>query len=151
MNVLTTRAVVAAAVGVLVVATASADAATARRAPSSSPGAAKAAIRHVWTTFFNGRVPPAERIRVLQNGQRFAALIKSQAASQVARQAKATVASVSLVGEKRALVVYTIWVASLPTLKNVRGIAVRVGSAWKVSTQTFCELQALQGQTPPGC
>src|SRR5919198_3314732 len=134
MNVLTTRViVVAAAVGVLAVASAGTAAATAKRGPSSSPGAAKVAIRHVWTTFFNGRLPPAERVRLLQNGERFAALITAQSSSPVAQQTTATVASVRLVGRTRARVVYTIWVASQPMLKNVRGLAVRVGFAWKVS------------------
>jgi hypothetical protein len=118
--------------------------------PSSAPDA-KAAIRQVWTTFFDGRVPPSERIRVLQNGPRFAALIRAQSTSAVAKRTHATVARVSLIGKTRAKVVYTIWVGPTPMLRNASGLAVRMGSSWKVSAQTFCGLQQLQGLNPPGC
>jgi hypothetical protein len=145
MNVLTARILVA-------VATCACVAAVAVGANAATPPAqTKAAIRHAWTTFFNGSLPPAKRIGMLQNGQRFAALIKAQSTSPVAKQTTATVAGVTLVGPTRAKVVYTILVSSVPMLKNATGFAVRVGSAWKVSTQTFCQLQLLQGQMPPGC
>jgi hypothetical protein len=143
------RSVVAAGACVCAVASAAANAGT-PRAPFSAPDA-KAAIRHVWTTFFDGRVPPAARIRVLQNGPRFAALIRAQSTSSVAKRTHATVASVRLIGKTRARVVYTIWVGATPMLRNASGIAVRVGSSWKVSDKTFCGLQQLQGLNPLGC
>jgi hypothetical protein len=78
------------------------------------------------------------------------AAIRAQAASPIAKQTKATVSRITLVGPSRARVVYTILIASVPTLKDVTRTAVRVGPAWKMSTKTYCDLQRLQGQPPPG-
>jgi hypothetical protein len=115
-----------------------------------STGAAKAQISDAWATFFNGSTPAAERVNLLQNGQRFAPLIQALSHSSLAKQTKATVSSVR-VHDGTATVVYTISLAGKAALKNQTGTAVRVGGMWKVGDKSFCQLVGLQGSVPAAC
>jgi hypothetical protein len=121
--------------------------------PSAGDGAAPAEsqIRHNWLAFFSGATPPAKKVRLLQNGQRFAAVIEAQAKSPLATQVHATVRSVTLKGKARATVRYTITLAGKPVLENQTGEAVRSHGTWQVGYRSFCALLALQGATPPAC
>jgi hypothetical protein len=116
-----------------------------------SNSSAKAQVVHVWTTFFAGTTPAPKKVQLLQNGQQFAAIIKAQAGSSLARQTRVTVTKVTFVSSTRAKVVYTIYLAGKPALKNQIGLAVRVGGTWKVGDASFCALLALEGSKPPPC
>ena len=109
-----------------------------------------AQIEQNWTAFFSGSTPADQKIGLLENGQRFAQVIKAQANSPLAKQSKAQVSSVTVNGS-RATVKYTITLAGKPALKNQSGTAVKQGGAWKVSDTSFCQLLALQGSPPPPC
>lgn len=108
-------------------------------------------VKQAWTTFFEGSTPPAKRVALLQNGQRFAPLIQAEASSPLARQTKVVVSRVTLLGSNRAKVSYTITLAGQPALPNQTGIAVRSGGKWQVSDQSFCVLLSLQGAVAPAC
>jgi hypothetical protein len=110
-----------------------------------------AQIKQNWARFFDGSTPAATKVQLLDQGQRFAALIQAQANSPLAKQTKATVTKVVVRDPEHATVTYTISIAGQPALKNQVGTAVRVGGVWKVSTQSFCALLKLQGGTPPPC
>jgi hypothetical protein len=112
---------------------------------------AKAQIIKTWTTFFAGTTPAATKITLLQNGTRFAAVIRAQASSSLAQQTKAKVKSVTLLGSTKAKVVYTITIAGAPALTNQVGLAVKVKGKWLVSAKSFCALLRLQGGAPPAC
>jgi len=109
-----------------------------------------------WTAFFNPKTPVAKRISLLQDGQQFAAIIKSQASSGLAAQASAKVIKVTLVSATQARVTYTILENGKPALSNQTGIAVLQNGTWKVGIASFCSLLALEngGKTstlPPAC
>jgi hypothetical protein len=113
--------------------------------------AEKSEIVRNWTAFFAGSTPASEKVKLLQNGQRFSALIQAQAQNPLAKQTRAKVLRVVLLGPTRATVVYSIWVAGKPALTQQRGVAVRVNGVWKVGDASFCQLLALQGTLPPTC
>lgn len=100
----------------------------------------QAVIAANWTAFFNPKTPVARRISLLQDGQQFAAVIKTQASSGLASQASAKVTSVTLVSATQAKVTYTILENGKPALPNQAGIAVKQGGTWKVSIASFCGL-----------
>jgi hypothetical protein len=119
-------------------------------AKPSNRAAAIAQIRRDWVEFFGGSTPATVKIRLLQNGQRLAPIIRREAASPLAKQTTVTVKSVTLTGRNTARVVYTIMLAGKPALGQV-GAAVRIGGIWKVGLSSFCMLLALQGALPPAC
>lgn len=108
-------------------------------------------IKRTWTMFFEGSTPPATKVSLLQNGQRFAPVIQAESNSPLARQTKVVVSKVELLGSNRARVTYTITLGGQPALPNQTGIAVRNGGRWQVSDQSFCALLSLQGAVPPAC
>src|SRR5215472_13689864 len=66
--------------------------------PASGPAAA-AAVKAMWQRFFNGAVPISSRLQLLQDGQRFASFVNSQAQTAIGGmilQASATVSTVTL-------------------------------------------------------
>ena len=111
----------------------------------------KAQIRQNWVSFFDPSTPPAQKVKLLQNGQKFAPVIKAEAGSPLAKKTAATVKSVTLNDPSHATVVYTITLAGKPALKNQTGQAVLVNGTWKVGDQSLCGILGLQGQKPPGC
>ncbi|MGZ4370523.1 MAG: hypothetical protein ACXVE1_16555 [Gaiellaceae bacterium] len=122
-----------------------------RSLASANLTAAKTQIERTWSAFFSGSTPAAEKARLLENGVRFAPVIRAQVNSPLAHQTKATVTSVTLQGPSRAKVVYTITVAGQPALKHQIGTAVRIDGTWRVSDRSFCGLLSLQGSAPPLC
>src|SRR5258705_3436065 len=53
---------------------------------ASSSSNAQAQIKANWMAFFNPKTPVSKRISLLQDGQQFASVIKSQASSGLASQ-----------------------------------------------------------------
>jgi hypothetical protein len=94
--------------------------------------------------FFDPKTPVAKRISLLQDGQQFAAVVRSQSSSALAAQASAKVTSVTLVSATRAKVVYTIVEGGKPALANQTGVAVYQDGTWKVGLASFCSLLALE-------
>jgi hypothetical protein len=119
-------------------------------AGSSASASAKASnpatgrITANWETFFNAKTPTAQRVKLLQNGQQFAAVLKAQASSPLASQATAKVARVSVVSATQAKVTYTVLLAGTPALSNRAGTAILQGGVWKVGDASFCGLLALE-------
>jgi len=118
---------------------------------ASTPAAERAAVASVWTRFFAGSTPAAQKVALLENGRAFAKAIQAQASSPLAKGSSAKVNRVALLGPAKASVVYTIDLGGKPALENQRGIAVKVGGAWKVGAASFCVLLRLQGNAPKAC
>jgi len=114
--------------------------------PSTSTGgsAAQSAIGANWVTFFNGSTPAVKRITLLQNGQVFAKIIKSQVGSGLASSASAKVIKVTVESPTQAKVVYSILVGGQPALSNQTGVAVKQGGVWKVGDASFCGLLTVE-------
>lgn len=119
-------------------------------------GSDESAIAANWTAFFNPKTPVARRISLLQDGERFAAAIKSQASSSLAAQASAKVTKVTLISATQAKVTYTVLENRKPAVSNLTGVAVLQNGTWKVGTASFCNLLAMENggkisTLPPAC
>jgi hypothetical protein len=132
---------------------------TASAAPSTasasapSTASAVAQIKANWQAFFSGTTPPAKKIALLQDGQKYASIIQAQAASGLAKSASATVTAVHLISPTQAKVTYDILLGGKPALSNQTGTAVFQAGIWKVGDASFCQLLALKnnGKAPPVC
>lgn len=113
-------------------------------ATSSAPAAAAKQITANWTTFFSAKTPTPQRIKLLQDGQQFASVIKSQAGSGLAASASAKVTKVVVNSPTQATVTYSILVGGQPALTGKTGTAVKQDGTWKVGVGSFCGLLALE-------
>lgn len=111
----------------------------------------EAQIKRNWEEFFNGTTSTEKRVKLLQNGDSFASLLKTVDSFSLAKQVKATVSKVKLNGADNATVTYTVLLGGQPVLKNATGTAVREGNDWKVGTASFCALVKLEGASPKAC
>ncbi len=134
------------------------SAASASSPASSSSGAAasgnaKAQITANWEAFFNGQTSAAKKISLLQNGQKFAAVINAQAGSGLAGSAGAKVTAVVVNSATSATVTYDITLSGATALGNQTGTAVYEGGTWKVGDVSFCQLLKLEnaGTAPSVC
>ncbi len=118
---------------------------------STNMTATQAKIRTDWATFFAGTTPAKHKIALLQNGQSFAAVIKSQASNTMSESSGAKVLSVTVTSKTQAKVRYTITLGGQPALSNQTGVAVLQDGTWKVGDQSFCALLALEQTKTPAC
>ena len=109
----------------------SAPASSASAPASTSGGSAASQIAANWTTFFNAKTPVAKRVALLQDGQKFATIINSQAGGGLAASATAKVT-------------YSILIGGSPALANQSGVAIKQGGTWKVGLASFCGLLTLE-------
>jgi len=137
---------------------ASSPSAVASSPASSSSGAAasgnaKAQITANWEAFFNGQTSAAKKISLLQNGQKFAAVINAQAGSGLASSAGAKVTAVVVNSATSATVTYDITLSGATALGNQTGTAVYESGTWKVGDVSFCQLLKLEnaGSSPSVC
>jgi hypothetical protein len=123
-------------------------------APAGSSAAGQA-ISANWTAFFDAKTPVAKRVSLLQDGQAFASVIKSQAGTGLASEATAKVTKVTVTSPTQATVTYSILVGGQPALSGQAGTAVLQGGTWKVGLASFCGLLTLEngGKTglPAAC
>jgi hypothetical protein len=118
-----------------------------------SNAAAIAQIKANWVAFFNGKGAADKKIALLQNGQKFAAAIRAQAASGIASGATAKVKAVVVNSPTSATVSYDILLNGTPALQNQTGTAVYEDGTWKVGDVSFCQLLTLEnnGKAPSVC
>jgi hypothetical protein len=90
---------------------------------------------------------------VLQNGDKFAAIIKAQAGSGLASTAGAKVTAVVVNSATSATVSYDITLSGATALANQTGTAVYEDGIWKVGDISFCQLLKLEnnGTAPSVC
>ena len=121
----------------------SASAPATSASPVSSSGAT-AAITANWEAFFSPKTPVAKRVSLLQDGQTFESVIKSQAGSGLAASATSKVTKVTVVSPTQAKVTYSILLGGQPALSNQAGVAVKQGGTWKVGVASFCGLLTVE-------
>jgi ribosome-associated protein YbcJ (S4-like RNA binding protein) len=121
--------------------------------PAAAGGNAKALITANWEAFFNGKTDAAKKISVLQNGDKFSAIIKAQAGSGLASSAGAKVTAVVVNSATSATVSYNITLGGATALANQTGTAVYEDGTWKVGDISFCQLLKLEnnGTAPSVC
>ena len=108
-------------------------------------------IKQDWTTFFSAKTPVSERVAMLQDGARFKATITSLAKNPLASQLSAKVSSVTLEGQNKAKVVYSIYFGNTNAFPNQTGYAYKQNGKWLVGFAGLCKLIAQQGTTPAAC
>lgn len=121
-------------------------------AAGSTPAASeRGAVRAAWVAFFSGKTTAERKVNLLEDGKAFAAVIRGQAGSGLARSASAKVTKVKVGPAGHATVTYTVYLGGQPALKNEKGQAVKQGGRWKVSSASFCRLLALEQVKVPAC
>jgi len=133
---------------------ASSPAAPSSSAPAAAGGGnAKAQITTNWEAFFNGQTGAAKKISLLQNGDKFSAIIRAQAGSGLASSAGAKVTAVVVNSATSATVSYDITLSGATALPNQTGTAVYENGTWKVGDVSFCQLLKLEnnGTAPAAC
>lgn len=118
-------------------------------APLAGAATAAAQVRANWEAFFSPKTSVAQKVALLQDGPKFAAVIKGQRALMGAVSAK--VSKVVVHGTKSATVHYTIFEGGHPVLKNQTGTAVFQAKRWKVGDASFCGLLRLEGAKVKAC
>jgi hypothetical protein len=115
---------------------------SAQAQPATGP-AADAAVKTLWQTFFNGTVPIPRRLGLLQDSQRFASFVRSEAKTSLGAlvlAASGKVTKVAVTAPGRATVTFTILLGGKPIAKNLSGTAVYSGGRWLVAASSFCGL-----------
>ncbi|MFH9725019.1 hypothetical protein ACH4M4_18930 [Streptomyces sp. NPDC017254] len=133
----------------------SAPAATATAPPAADepddPAAAQAEITENWTAFFDPKTPTAERVKLLENGERMQAVLGAFGGDKNAAATSAKVTGVEFTSATGANVTYDLLVGGAPALPDAQGTSVLQDGTWKVSVKTLCGLVELSGVTVPGC
>jgi len=121
--------------------------------PTVADSASMAQIITNWEAFFNGKTDAAKKISLLQNGEKFSAIIKAQAGSGLASSAGAKVTAVKMNTATSATVSYNITLSGATALANQTGTAVYEDGMWKVGDVSFCQLLKLEngGKAPSAC
>jgi hypothetical protein len=112
-------------------------------APASGAGAstgAAAQIKANWTKFFAPSTSASDRVKLLQNGGKFASAISDFAKSPMAQGVSSTVTSVTMTSATQATVKYSIVAGGQTMASNQDGTAVLEGGTWKVGDKSFCGL-----------
>jgi hypothetical protein len=119
--------------------------------PESAKTLTQGAIGAAWVKFFNGSTPFAQRVALLAGGDRFSSTIKSLSKNPLASKTSATVSNVKLTSTTTATVTFTVYLAGLPVLKDVKGTAVLQNGSWLVDAGSLCKLLALEGSKISAC
>jgi hypothetical protein len=120
-------------------ASASASASSGGSGAGTSTGAG-AQIKTNWEKFFASSTPASERVKLLQNGDKFAAAINAFATNPLAQGISSTVTAVSGITATDANVTYDIAAAGQTMASKQAGKSVLEGGVWKVSDSSFCSL-----------
>ncbi|MFB7408924.1 hypothetical protein ACFCZ2_17225 [Streptomyces sp. NPDC056202] len=131
------------------------ETATATTAPAADepddPVAAKAEITRNWTAFFDPATPAAERVGLLEDGERMQEVLGAFGGDKNAAMTSAKVTGVEFTSATEANVTYDLLVGGNPALTGSQGTSVLQNDTWKVTVKTLCGLVQLSGVTVPGC
>src|SRR5260370_41783223 len=109
-----------------------------------------------WEKFFASSTPVSERVKLLQNGSKFASAINSFSSNPLAQGVSSTVSSVSVTSSTEAAVKYNIDAAGQTMASNQSGKPVLEGGAWKGRDASLCNLLSAAAplmniKVPPAC
>ena len=138
--------------GALAAAPLGVTAAAAPRATAAAPRAtAMQQIRANWIHFFSPTTPTARKIELLENGARFAGIIRATSTTVLARSTYAHVLAVQLDSPTVATVRYSISVAGIVAVEDATGTAVYAQRIWKVGELSYCSLLRIELINAPSC
>ncbi|MFF1509348.1 hypothetical protein [Streptomyces sp. NPDC058326] len=115
------------------------------------PAAAEAEITRNWTAFFDPKTPEAEKVGLLEDGERMRGVLGAFAGDKNAAMTSAKVTGVEFTSATGANVTYDLLVGGNPALPGAQGTSVLQDDTWKVSVKTLCGLVELSGVTVQGC
>ncbi|MEC4019585.1 hypothetical protein [Streptomyces sp. H27-D2] len=126
---------------------------TAGGSAPSDPAAAKKQVAKNWRKFFDPAVPEAEKLKVLEDGDRMKPVLKGFNGDKRGGQVEAKVSKVTFSSPTEADVRYALMLKGQTALPGAAGTSVRQDKVWKVSVKTLCALVKLSGNAPkgPGC
>jgi hypothetical protein len=99
-----------------------------------------ALIKANWEKFFASSTPESERVKLLQNGDKFASAIHDFAGSPLAQGVSSKVTDVSGITATSATVTYDIDAAGQTMASKQAGKSVYQDGTWKVGDSSFCGL-----------
>ena len=108
------------------------------------------AVKTNFSAFFNAHTPAQRRVGLLEHGQQFAGELQQQERTPAAQETSAVATDVRVHGD-RAAVTYRIELNGQPVITDQQGEMVKQNGEWKVSDQTFCDIEALSGTPPAAC
>ncbi|WP_349239697.1 hypothetical protein [Streptomyces sp. CC208A] len=115
------------------------------------PAAARAEITRNWEAFFSADTPPAERVKLVENGEEMQDVLAAFANNPQAAASTAKVTGIEFTSASGADVTYDLLVGGNPVLPDSSGTSVLQDDTWKVSEKTLCGLVKLSGVTVEGC
>lgn len=101
-------------------------------------------IRADWVRFFSPTTPTRLKIELLQNGARFAGILRATSTSVLARSTYAHVLAVRLESPTLAAVQYSISLAGRVAVSRATGTAIYSARRWKVGELSYCSLLRLE-------
>jgi hypothetical protein len=95
----------------------------------------------------------SRKVALLQNGERYAKLVASEASSPITTGLAAEVATLTLTLTltSTAAVTYSLTMGGKPVLAKLTGEPVLQSGTWKVGDRSFCSLVSLEEASNPGC
>jgi hypothetical protein len=118
---------------------------------SSHPVSTASKVKKDWTEFFAGSTPPSTRVKLLQNGPQFAAVLRQQSGSSFTKDISVTVHKVQVTSSTSATVHYDLFLNGEDVLPGQLGDAVKQSGTWKVSASSFCSLLSLESVHATAC
>ena len=118
-------------------------------APSvADPVAAKAEITSTWEAFFKGGSPAEARIVLLEDGEKFRAVVTGMAMSPEAADLGSKVTDVGLNGSKAAVTYNLLGKGGAVLVPGLTGEAVLAEGKWRVTQKSFCNLLRMNPGVP---
>ncbi|SED69579.1 hypothetical protein [Streptomyces sp. TLI_105] len=117
----------------------------------TDPAAARAEVTKNWTAFFDPKTPLAQKVKLLEDGERMRPVLAAFAGDKNAAMTSAKVTDVEFTSAAGANVTYDLLVGGNPALPGSRGTSILQNDTWKVSVKTLCGLVELSGVTVQGC
>ncbi|MFJ5552830.1 hypothetical protein [Streptomyces sp. NPDC093225] len=123
-------------------------------APATAPAdraGAQAEIEQNWARFFEPGTSTDDRVKLLEDGERFRALLDGMRSNPLARQTAAKVTAVTFTSPTGATVTWDLLESGTPVLSALKGKAVLQDDVWKLSASSLCALVEMSDAAAPGC
>lgn len=108
-----------------------------------------AKIKQSWGHFFDSKTGLSQRIRLLQNGQKFDSYLLLHQKSFQQADIASTVSKVQIANDRKATVTFSITRHGKPVVSDATGMAYYHAARWQVSTATYCTVVTRYGQPKP--
>jgi hypothetical protein len=118
-----------------------------------------AAVRAVFTTFFDGSASTDARVAALDDGERYRTMLADAASDPQGAKLRAAVRTVTYPPDTAcagvsaappcAIVTFDLLVGAFPALVSHQGAATKRSGTWKVTAATWCDVVSIGGDSCP--